>query len=57
MVAELDTKIRAARDAPLTRGSGDDGGVSTWSDSGDPGGTDAGGADLGGGDSGTSLGD
>lgn len=32
--AELDAEIREARDAPLTRGSGDDGGDPTWWDTG-----------------------
>jgi len=35
--AELDAKIRAARDAPLTQGGGGDGGDSTWWDTGSSG--------------------
>ncbi|WP_433783969.1 hypothetical protein ACQPX6_27790 [Actinomycetospora sp. CA-101289] len=57
VVAELDAKIRAAREAPLTRGRGGDGDA-TWWDTGSPAGSndpvsDSGsGGDSGGGDSG-----
>ncbi|HSK58164.1 MAG TPA: hypothetical protein VK935_03830, partial [Actinomycetospora sp.] len=57
VVAELDAKIRAARESPITGGSGGDG-DSTWWDTGsydrggDTGGGDTGGGDAGGGSSG-----
>ncbi|PVZ10035.1 hypothetical protein [Actinomycetospora cinnamomea] len=52
VLAELDAKIRAARDAPLTGGSGD--GDSSWTDTGssDSGGGDGGGGGGSGGDGG-----
>ena len=52
VLAELDATIRAARDAPLTGGSGRDGGDSTWWDTGSPGSESSGGS---GGDSGGSF--
>ncbi|HWN28098.1 MAG TPA: hypothetical protein VNP37_14110 [Actinomycetospora sp.] len=52
VVAELDAKIRAARESPLTGGSGGDG-DSTWWDTGssDSSGSDSGSSDSGGGSS------
>ncbi|MDF2978108.1 MAG: hypothetical protein K0S40_2836, partial [Actinomycetospora sp.] len=56
VVAELDARIRAARESPLTGGSGGDG-DSTWWDTGSTGSSDSSGGDSGGGDAGGSSGD
>jgi hypothetical protein len=57
VVAELDAKIRAARESPLTGGSGGDG-DSTWWDTGSTGSSDgSGSSDSGSSDSGGNSGD